>query len=73
MKTLITLLADCTVIVGCAGALDRVALSSTLMPALDGEIPEVGNLEPMDLLAWEKQLDDIVQSNYCRHVLRRCW
>ena len=34
------------------GALGRVALSSTLMPALEGEIPAVEYSAPMDLLAW---------------------
>jgi cardiolipin synthase A/B len=51
------------------GTLDRVALSSTLMPALDGEIPAVGNREPMDLVAWEKQLDEITDTRQTRGTI----
>ena len=39
------------------GAMGRVALSTTLMPALDGDIPPVSNAESMDLVAWEAQLE----------------
>ena len=45
-----------------SGALGRIALSTTLMPALDGDIPEVGNYEPMDLIAWEAQLDNVTNT-----------
>ena len=41
------------------GALGRVAISTALMPALQGDIPAVGNAAAMDLFAWEKQLDDV--------------
>ncbi len=39
------------------GMLRRVAISHVQMPALDGDIPEVGNAEPMDLNAFEDTLD----------------
>lgn len=52
-----------------AGALDRVALSSTLMPALEGEIPAVEYSAPMDLLAWEKHLDDITDTRQSRGTI----
>ncbi len=42
-----------------SGALGRVALSTALMPALDGDIPPLENAEPMDLPAWESQLDRV--------------
>jgi cardiolipin synthase len=42
-----------------AGLLRRVSLSAIEMPALDGEIPAVGNVETMDLVAFEKTLDKV--------------
>ena len=39
------------------GSLRRVAISTVQMPALDGEIPEVSNAQPMDLEAFEAELD----------------
>ena len=42
-----------------AGLLRRVSLSAIEMPALDGEIPAVGNAETMDLVAFEKTLDKV--------------
>jgi cardiolipin synthase len=39
------------------GVLRRVSLSTIQMPALQGPIPDVSNAEPMDLEAWEKELD----------------
>ncbi len=41
------------------GLLRRVALGTVQMPALAGEIPEISNAMPMDLVAFEKQLDKI--------------
>jgi cardiolipin synthase len=40
------------------GLLNRVAIGTLQMPALDDEIPEVSHAEPMDLDAFEKTLDD---------------
>lgn len=42
-----------------SGALGRIAINTVQMPALDGEIPEVSGAEPMDLVAWEAELDRI--------------
>ena len=52
-----------------AGAMGRVALSTTLMPALDGDIPPVSNAEPMDLVAWEAQLDRVTNTTQSRGTL----
>ena len=52
-----------------AGTMGRVALSTTLMPALDGEIPPVGNAEPMDLEAWEAHLDKVTNTSQSRGTL----
>ncbi len=41
------------------GLLRRVALGTVQMPALNGEIPEISNAAPMDLVAFEKKLDRI--------------
>ena len=51
------------------GAMGRVALSTTLMPALDGDIPPVSNAEPMDLVAWEAQLDRVTNTTQSRGTL----
>ncbi len=51
------------------GAMGRVALSTTLMPALGGDIPQVGNAEPMDLIAWEAQLDKLTNTTQSRGTL----
>lgn len=40
------------------GMLRRVAISTVQMPALNDEIPEVSYAEPMDLVAFEKTLDE---------------
>ena len=42
-----------------AGTAGRISLSAFEMPALDGEIPEISNAEPMDLVAWEAELDRV--------------
>ena len=42
-----------------SGMIGRVALGTTLMPALQGDIPALANGEPMDLLAFESDLDKI--------------
>jgi cardiolipin synthase len=52
-----------------AGTMGRVALSTALMPALNGEIPPVGNAEPMDLEAWETQLDKVTNTTQSRGTL----
>lgn len=41
------------------GLLRRVSLSAIEMPALDGQIPAVGNAETMDLVAFENTLDKV--------------
>ena len=41
------------------GLLRRVALGTLQMPALGGEIPEISDRTPMDLVAFEKKLDKI--------------
>ena len=41
------------------GLLRRVALGTVQMPALDGDIPEISDRTPMDLVAFEKKLDKI--------------
>ena len=41
------------------GALNRVTLSSFRMPAIQGPVTDVSNAAPMDLLAFEDQLDKI--------------
>ena len=41
------------------GLLNRVAINSVRMPAIQGPIPEVSNAEPMDLLAFENELDKL--------------
>lgn len=41
------------------GAMRRVAIGTVQMPALSGEIPEVGASEPMDLQKFEEKLDAI--------------
>jgi len=40
------------------GTLGRVAINGSQLPALTGPVPEVGNAEPMDLVAWEAILDE---------------
>ena len=42
-----------------AGTAGRISLSAFEMPALDGDIPDVSNAVPMDLVAWEAELDRI--------------
>ncbi len=44
------------------GTIGRIAIGTTLMPSLDGDIPPVSNLKPMDLVAWEKQLDKLTST-----------
>ena len=41
------------------GALRRVAIGTVHMPALTGEIPEIGSADPMDLQAFEAKLDAV--------------
>ena len=41
------------------GLMRRIALGTVQMPALNGEIPEISNAAPMDLVAFEKKLDKI--------------
>ena len=41
------------------GFLRRVAIGTTQMPALTGDIPVVADAEPMDTEAFEKHLDRI--------------
>ncbi len=41
------------------GSLRRIAISTVQMPALDGDIPAVTNADPMDLEAFEQELDRI--------------
>lgn len=41
------------------GMLRRVAIGTVQMPALDGDIPQVANAEPMDLDAFEATLDRV--------------
>ncbi len=52
-----------------AGAMGRVALSTTLMPALNGPVPPLSNAEPMDLVAWEAQLDKVTNTTQSRGTL----
>ena len=42
-----------------AGTAGRISLSAFEMSSLDGEIPEVSNAEPMDMVAWEAELDRV--------------
>ncbi len=51
------------------GAMGRVALSASLMPALTGDIPLVGNAEPMDMPAWESKLDNITNTRRSRGAI----
>ena len=44
------------------GALGRVIINTALMPALDGPIPPLAYAEPMDLAAWESQLDRVTNT-----------
>lgn len=44
------------------GALGRVVINTALMPALDGPIPPLAYAEPMDLAAWETQLDRVTNT-----------
>ena len=45
-----------------AGTAGRVSLAAFEMPSLDGAIPAVGNAEPMDLVAWEAELDRVTRT-----------
>ena len=44
------------------GALGRVVINTALMPALDGPVPPIAHAEPMDLAAWETQLDRVTNT-----------
>jgi len=44
------------------GAVGRVVVNTALMPALDSPIPPVAYAEPMDLAAWETQLDKVTNT-----------
>ena len=49
-----------------SGTAGRVSLSLFEMPALDGEIPPLANAEPMDLAAWEAELDRVTGTRSSR-------
>ena len=44
------------------GAVGRVVVNTVLMPALDSPIPPIAYAEPMDLAAWESQLDRVTNT-----------
>lgn len=41
------------------GLLNRVSMSAVRMPALQGPVPEISNAIPMDIAAFDEQLDNI--------------
>jgi cardiolipin synthase len=49
-----------------SGTIGRVAIGTTLMPSLEGEIIAVGDSDPMDLVAWEAQLDKLTGTRQSR-------
>jgi cardiolipin synthase len=51
------------------GAMRRVAIASTQMPDLQGPVPELTYSDPMDLEAWERQLDEITQTQQSRGTI----
>ena len=52
-----------------SGAIGRVALGTTLMPALQGDIPPVGHAPTMDMLAFESELDKITGTRQSRGTI----
>ena len=51
------------------GMLHRVAINAVKMPAIQGPIPDVSNAGPMDLVAWEKQLDKLTGTRQTRGTI----
>ena len=52
-----------------SGTIGRVAIDTTLMPALQGDIPPLANVEPMDLRAFESQLDKVTGTRQSRGTI----
>ena len=53
-----------------SGSLDRLSLSATGLPALNGEIPPIASARPMDLAAWERDLDRFTGTRSTRGTIR---
>lgn len=51
------------------GIFHRFAINAVKMPAIQDPIPDVSNAEPMDLVAWEDQLDKLTGTRQTRGTI----